>query len=206
MIKFPTEYGVGEVREDQVAVCKCYIDMLEMDDHLQTMCIEEQQMVAEPMEGLEEVLLDNFRLEQTTRIDTLASPAVQQALAAFLRENQDVFAWSYEDMPEIDPSIIVHKLNVSHSFPLFRKKKWVFTQEQDKAIAEEVHKLQEAEFIQEVYYLDWLANIVMVKKANQKWRMCVDFTDLNKACTKDNYPLVAKLHGCIFWLQPDLAR
>ena len=206
MIKFPTEYGVGEVREDQVAVCKCYIAMLEMDDHLQTMCIEEQQMVAEPMEGLEEVLLDNFRLEQTTRIDTLASPAVQQALAAFLRENQDVFAWSYEDMPEIDPSIIVHKLNVSPSFPLFRKKKWVFTQEQDKAIAEEVHKLQEAEFIQEVYYLNWLANIVMVKKANQKWGMCVDFTDLNKACSKDNYPLVAKLYGCIFWLQPDLAR
>ena len=206
MIKFPTEYGVGEVREDQVAVCKCYIAMLEMDDHLQTMCIEEQQMVAEPMEGLEEVLLDNFRLEQTTRIDTLASPAVRQALAAFLRENQDVFAWSYEDMPENDPSIIVHKLNVSPSFPLFRKKKWVFTQEQDKAIAEEVHKLQEAEFIREVYYLDWLANIVMVKKANQKWRMCVDFTNLKKTCTKDNYPLVAKLYGCIFWLQPDLAR
>jgi len=38
-----------------------------------------------------------------------------------------------------------------------------------------------------VYYLDWLANIVMVKKVNRKWRMCVDFTDLNKACPKDSY-------------------
>ena len=47
----------------------------------------------------------------------------------------------------------------------------------------------EVDFIQEVYYPDWLANIVMVKKANGKWRMCVDFTDLNKACPKDNYPL-----------------
>ena len=54
---------------------------------------------------------------------------------------------------------------------------------------EEVHKLQEKEFIREVYYLDWLANIVMVKKANGKWRACVDFTDLNKTCPKDNYPL-----------------
>ena len=61
---------------------------------------------------------------------------------------------------------------------------------QDKAIAEEVRKLLEAGFIQEVYYPDWLANVVMVKKANGNWRMCVDFTDLNKACSKDSYPLL----------------
>ena len=53
----------------------------------------------------------------------------------------------------------------------------------------EVRKLQDAEFIREVYYPDWLANIVMIKKANGKGRMCVDFTDLNKACPKDSYPL-----------------
>ena len=92
-------------------------------------------------------------------------------------------------MPGIDPSVRVHRLNVSPSFPLIRQKKWVFAQERDKAIAEEVRKLQEAKFIREVYYPDWLANVVMVKKANRKWRMCVDFTDLNKACPKDNYPL-----------------
>ena len=46
-----------------------------------------------------------------------------------------------------------------------------------------------AQFIKEAYYPDWLANVVMVKKANGKWRMCVDFTDLNKACPKDSYPL-----------------
>ena len=49
--------------------------------------------------------------------------------------------------------------------------------------------MQEADFIREVYYLDWLANMVMVKKANKKWMMCIDFTDLNKACPKDIYPL-----------------
>ena len=87
-----------------------------------------------------------------------------------------------------DPSIIVHKLNVLPSFLPIRQKKWVFTQERDKVIAEEVCKLHKAEFIWEVYYPDWLANIVTVKKANGKWGMCVDFTDLNKACSKDNYP------------------
>ena len=56
-------------------------------------------------------------------------------------------------------------------------------------MAEEVRKLLEAGFIREVYYPDWLANVVMVRKNNRKWRMCVDFMDLNRACPKDSYPL-----------------
>ena len=66
----------------------------------------------------------------------------------------------------IDTSVMVHRLNVSPSFPPIRQKKRVFTQERDKAIAEEVRKLQEAEFIGEVYYPEWLANVVMAKKSN----------------------------------------
>ena len=92
MIKFPTEYGIGEVRRDQVAVCECYIAMLEMDDHQQTMCIKEQRTTAEPVEELEEVTLDDSRPERMTRVGTLASQPVHQALTTFLRENQDVFA------------------------------------------------------------------------------------------------------------------
>ena len=84
---------------------------------------------------------------------------------------------------------MVHKLNVCLTFPPIRQKKRVFAQERDKAIAEEVRKLLEADFIKEVYDPKWLANVVMVKKANGKWRMCVDFTKLNKACLKDNYPV-----------------
>ena len=61
MIKFPTKYGVGEVRVDQVAAHECYIAMLEMDGHLQTMSIEEQWTVAELIGGLEKILLDNSR-------------------------------------------------------------------------------------------------------------------------------------------------
>ena len=57
------------------------------------------------------------------------------------------------------------------------------------AIKNKVQKLMAAKFIREVYYPDWLANVVMVKKANGKWRMCVYFTDLNKVCPKDSYPL-----------------
>ena len=145
--------------------------------------------MAEPVEELEEVTLDESRLERTTRMGTLATQPIRQALASFLKMNQDVFAWSHNDMPGIDPSVIVHRLNVNPASSPIRQKKLVFAPEQDKAIAEEVRKLLEVGFIREVYYPDWLANIVMVKKTNGKWRMCVNFMDLNRACPKDSYPL-----------------
>ena len=138
---------------------------------------------------MEKVMLDESRPGRTTRMGTLASSAVRQDLANFLRRNQDVFVWSQEDMPGIDPSVIVHRLNVNPDSSPVRLKKRVFAQERDKAVAEEVRKLLEAGFIREVYYPDWLANVVMVRKNSGKWRMCVDFTNLNRACPKDSYPL-----------------
>ena len=83
------------------------------------MSIEEQRTMAEPVERLEEILLDDSKPNQTTRIGTLASPKVCLALTTFLKDNQDVFAWSHEDMLGIDPSVMMHKLNVPPSFPPF---------------------------------------------------------------------------------------
>ena len=123
MIKFPTEYGIGELQGDHVATRECYIAILEMEDHQQTMCIVEQRTIAEPVEELEEVTLDELRPERTTRIGTLASQPICQALPAFLKMNQDVFAWSHEDMPRIDPSVIVHRLNVNPASSPIRQKK-----------------------------------------------------------------------------------
>ena len=69
-------YRIGKVRGDQVAVHKCYIAILEMDDRLQTICIEEQRTVTKPMEWLKEVLLDNSRPKRITKIGTLASSPI----------------------------------------------------------------------------------------------------------------------------------
>ena len=113
----------------------------------------------------------------------------KQDLIHFLKKSIDVFVWSHEDMPGIDPSVITHRLNVYPSSKPVHQKKRVFVLERDNAIKEEVQKLTTAEFIREVYYLDWLANVVMAKKANGNWRICVDFTDLNKACPNDSYSL-----------------
>ena len=93
---------------------------------------------------------------------------IKKDFIRFLRKNIDVFAWSHKDMPGIDPSVITHRLNVHPSSKPMRHKKRVFAPERDNAIKEKVQKLTLAKFIREVYYPDWLANVVMVKKANRK--------------------------------------
>jgi len=70
-----------------------------------------------------------------------------------------------------------------------RQRRRKFNEERCLVVKEETQKLLSAGHIREIQYPEWPANVVLVKKANGKWRMCVDFTDLNKACLKDSYPL-----------------
>jgi hypothetical protein len=113
----------------------------------------------------------------------------KESLVKFLQGHIDVFAWEHDEMPGIYPSIIEHRLNVNPNCRPVKQRRRTFTLERNQAIADEVKKLLEAGFIREVDYPEWLANVVLVKKASGKWRMCVDFTDLNKACPKDCFPL-----------------
>ena len=77
-----------------------------------------------------------------------------------------MFAWSYEDMPGIDPLDIIHKPNVNPTYKLVIQKRRRFNPEWYTVISKEVGKLLKAKFIREAYYPKWLANVVMVKKAN----------------------------------------
>ena len=110
-------------------------------------------------------------------------------MTLILRENSDVFAWSTAEMPGIPPSVISHSLNVNPLARPVKQKKRKLGPERLIAVRQKTSKLQKGDFIWEVHYPDWLSNVVMVKKASGKWRMCVDFTDLNGACPKDSFLL-----------------
>nr|KYP59744.1 Transposon Ty3-I Gag-Pol polyprotein [Cajanus cajan] len=92
-------------------------------------------------------------------------------------------------MPGIDADFICHRLAIhKEARPVAQRKRKVGG-ERREAIIIETQKLLNAGFNCEVRYTTWLANVVLVKKSSGKWRMCVDYTDLNKACPKDSYPL-----------------
>ena len=114
----------------------------------------------------------------------------------FILQNVDVFAWSPYEVPGVDPEFIVHKLNVDSSFPPKKQKLRKISKEHVDAVKLEVQRLKEAWVIREIFFPEWLANTVVVKKKNGKWRVCVDFTDLNQACSKDPFPM-SKIHQLV---------
>ncbi|RDX78207.1 hypothetical protein CR513_41541, partial [Mucuna pruriens] len=87
--------------------------------------------------------------------------------------------------PKLPMPLFVYCARDLHHVPKERK----LVEEKMKATMEETSKLLVTCFIREVQYPTWLANMVMVRKSSGKWRMCTNYTNLNKACPKDPYPL-----------------
>ena len=116
-------------------------------------------------------------------------PELKKQILTFLFQHKDCFAWTHSDMTGIDPEIIMHHLNVDPTKKPVRQRRRKFAPERNLIVNNEVEKLISTGAIREVHYPEWLANVVVVPKKNGKHRVCIDFTDLNKACPKDSFPL-----------------
>ncbi|GJR64150.1 reverse transcriptase domain-containing protein [Tanacetum coccineum] len=127
--------------------------------------------------------------EQTVMIGGSLSEKGRMELCNLLKDNLDVFAWKPADMIGVPISIAKHRPNIREGCQPITQKRRGHAPDRNKAIQEEVAKLVEAKIMREVHYRGWLSNPVMVKKHDGSWRMCVDFTYLNKSCPKDFYPL-----------------
>ena len=104
-----------------------------------------------------------------------------------LKKNIDVFSWNAYKAPGVNPSFICHHLNVNPSVTPKKQPPRRSSKEHSDAVKDEVAKIKQAGAIKEIFYPEWLANTIMVKKKTGKWCVCVDFTDLNKACPKDPF-------------------
>ncbi|KAL2230939.1 UNVERIFIED_CONTAM: Retrovirus-related Pol polyprotein from transposon [Sesamum indicum] len=194
-MKFPTENGTGEVTSDLREARKCYNLTLKGEPKQKKMRIKED---AEPRPYEAEHLKpsDEYKVVQlvpdepdkTTRIGANMKER-EMAMIEFLRSYVDMFAWSPLDFTGINPEVIVHRLNVDPMARPIQQRKRSFGSDKNEVIKQEVDKLLKVGYVSEIQYTNWLSNVVLVPKSSGKWRMCVDFTDLNKACPKDPYPL-----------------
>ena len=139
-------------------------------------------------EDLERVVVEDD-LEKFFQVGAQLPLLEKEQLVEFLRKNVDVFTWNAYEARGVDPNFIYHHLNVNPSITPKKQPPRRPSREHTEAIRNEVAKLKQAEAIKEVFYPQWLANTVVVKKKTGKWRVCVDFTDLNKACPKDPFPM-----------------
>jgi hypothetical protein len=122
-------------------------------------------------------------------VSALLTPAEEKEYLELLIEYKDVFAWTYKEMPGLDPRVAVHRLAIKQEARPVKQAQRRFRPELLPQIEAKVNKLEQAGFIREVQFPKWIANIVLVKKKNGQIRVCVDFRDLNKACPKDDFPL-----------------
>ncbi|XP_074361144.1 uncharacterized protein LOC141701377 [Apium graveolens] len=143
-----------------------------------------------PAEDTISIPVDKNDPSRVLKVGSQLDDEMRESLARFLIANLDAFAWSHSDMIGIDPEVMCHRLNILPNCKGIRQKRHPVSGERAIALKEEVDRLLEVGLIKESFYPEWLANPVLVKKPNGKWRTCVDFTDLNKACPKDSFPLL----------------
>ena len=123
------------------------------------------------------------------RIGFSLSPDERSKLIDMLRSYLNVCAWSYEDMPGLDPTIVQHHLPIfPHGRPVKQKLRRLHPR-WSLQVKEEIKKQLRVDFLSMVEYPEWLANVVHVPRKDGKVRVCVNFRDLNKASPKDDFPL-----------------
>ncbi|XP_013632797.1 PREDICTED: uncharacterized protein LOC106338339 [Brassica oleracea var. oleracea] len=188
-VKFPgLNSQVQTLRGDQHAARDLLIATVKMQQS--TPRINTVAMQIQPQrDEILEVAIDDADKSKAVRVGAFLSEEMQQAIVDFLRKNASTFAWTTSDMKGINPAITSHELNIDPTIKPVHQKRRKLGHDRSKTVNEEVERLLAAGFITEVRYPEWLANPVVVKKKNGKWRVCVEFTDLNKACPKDSYPL-----------------
>jgi len=155
-----------------------------------TRLLEQEEKAIQPHQ--EEIELVNLGTEDNKReikVGAALEEGVKKRIFQLLREYADIFAWSYEDMPGLDPHIVEHRIPTRPECPPVRQKLRRTCPDMALKIKREVQKQIDAGFLMTVEYPEWVANIVPVPKKDGKVRMCVDYRDLNKASLKDNFPL-----------------
>jgi hypothetical protein len=130
------------------------------------------------------------------------SPEEIQIYTDLFKEFCDVFSWSYEEMPGIDPRIVEHEIMTYPDAKPVWQKLHLVNPRKAATIKAEVEKLLKVGFIYPVQLTQWVSNPIPVNKKQGTIRVCMDFHDLNKACPKDNFPtpfidqIVDECAGC----------
>ncbi|GAU52002.1 hypothetical protein TSUD_418060, partial [Trifolium subterraneum] len=158
-------------------------------DEIKRLLDQEKKVIQPHEEDVELIDLGSGEGTKEIKIGASLEASVKERVIVLLREYVDIFAWSYQDMPGLDPEIVEHHLPLKPECPPVKQKLRRTHPDMALKIKEEVQKQIDASFLITSEYPQWLANIVPVPKKDGKVRMCVDYRDLNKASPKDDFPL-----------------
>jgi len=216
-MKFPSPQGdIITVHGDQRAASECYMASLKLPHPPMITHNIEQSPARTVLAGADldprinseaqvEPMGDTRQLPLThqdrfLQIGTSLPNREESHIEQVLRQNVDLFAWSAADLLGVHPKVASHKLSIfPNTKPISQKKRKLGENRRQAAIAE-ADKLKKVGFVGEAHYTTWLANVVLVKKSNGKWHMCVDYTDQNKTSPRDKLVDGAVGHAVLSFL------
>jgi len=189
-------YSSNEKSEEEQVASSNHITIRECDDSdldskvdlAEILDMLEDEGLA-TVDDLKELNLGTKEESRPIYVSSLLMQEEEKEYFDLLSEYKDVLAWSYKEMPGLDPKVAVHRLSIKKGVSPKKQPQRRFRPELVLEIKKEVNKLIEVGFIREVKYLTWIANIVLMRKKNGQLHICLDFRDLNKACPKDDFPL-----------------
>ena len=117
------------------------------------------------------------------------SPKEKEEFIAFFWEKKINFAWTYSDIPGLDPDLIMHHLSIALGIKPVKQKLRKMHPHVALLVKAELEKLLKAGFIHAIDYVEWISNIVPVSEHDKSIKVCIDFRDLNLACPKNDFPL-----------------
>ncbi|VFQ71635.1 unnamed protein product [Cuscuta campestris] len=195
-MKFPTDSGVGVCRGNQRLARLCYQKQTKkMDAHdlrvdsIATALLKEEEgrPRAEPAEDTEDVVIMEEQQEKKIKLGINISAELRTKIIQVLRENFVVLHGVSRICRE-SKSLITHRLAVGSDAEPVKQRRRHLSKDQRDFVKKEVDMLQAAGHVKEIKYPTWLANVVLAPKG-QTFRMCVNYTDLNRACPMDPFPL-----------------
>jgi Reverse transcriptase (RNA-dependent DNA polymerase) len=185
------EYHSYQIRE---SYCIVAVEALEDESEegsapIPKEALKQLEKAPNTVDELAEINLGTEENPRPTFISASLPEEVADMLKTFLKSYMDCFAWSYKEMPGLDPNVAVHYLKIDPTFKPIKQAPRRMRIELEEKVVEETKKLIDVGFIREEETPEWVASIVPVKKKYGQIRICMDFRDLNKACPKDDFPL-----------------
>ena len=201
-VKYPSGERIEEILGDQTMARQCMVAAIRHKPEVEPLACRERdlQQLKPPVLSIDKPA-EEAKCEDLVKVTIGDDPEKffqigsqlpyqeREELVEFLKQNINVFAQNTYEAPGVDLEFICHHLNVNPSIVPKKQPPRHPSKEHAEAVREEVTRLKQAGAIEEVFYPEWLANTVVVKKKSGKWRVCIDFMDLNKACPKDPFPM-----------------
>eukprot|EP00253_Pinus_taeda_P008113 PITA_08113 len=168
---------------------QCHMIKAAFDNQIEEEPLKDVHDHTIPVTSVAHSKIVEIELGKTLNINANLTPEQETKLIHILTKHKNAFAWDYPDMKGIDPQLCTHHIYIENDAKPVRQPQRRLNPHLKEVVKAELQKRLDVNFIYPISDSKWVSPLVVVPKKNGKWRICVDYRELNKATQKDHFPL-----------------